>query len=234
MEIFSISDLHLDLTGSKPMDVFGDKWTGYLEKIQKDWCEKVKNEDLVLIAGDISWAMKLEEFQKDCSWLNTLPGKKVMIRGNHDYWWNSISRIRNILPDNMYVIQNDCLRIENILLCGSRGWTLPERNSNQSVEDKKILNREIIRIEISLKAMAKMRKEEDKVIFLIHYPPFNSTRETNAILELFEKYGVDIVIYGHLHGNVSRARLSDNINNVKYYLTSCDMLDFNLIRVKID
>ncbi|MBP5193214.1 MAG: metallophosphoesterase [Clostridia bacterium] len=124
MKIYAISDLHLSTTAEKPMDVFGARWNNYIEKIREDWRAKVTDEDIVLIAGDISWAMKLEDAITDISTLCDLPGKKVMIRGNHDYWWNGISKIRAKLPEGFYCVQNDCVRFPGVVVCGSRGWAV--------------------------------------------------------------------------------------------------------------
>ena len=231
MKVFCISDLHLDLTGSKPMDIFGDSWDNYLEEITTDWQSKVSDDDIVLISGDISWAMKLEDFKKDIDFFNNLKGKKVLNRGNHDYWWNSITKVRDVLPNNMFALQNDYIRFDNILICATRGWELPERNQEADEEMQKMLNREYIRCELSLSAMQKNRKDGDVVIFMIHYPPFNSTRQQNMFLDLFEKYKVDIVVYGHLHGKGCRACKFVQKNGVKYYLTSCDQVDCELVDI---
>lgn len=231
VKVFCISDLHLDLTGSKPMNVFGPSWNNYLEEIERDWNEKVSDEDLVLISGDISWAMKLEEFKKDIEYLNKFKGKKILNRGNHDYWWNSITKVRSILPSNMFALQNDYIRFDNVLICATRGWELPERNEPLTDEMEKMLNREYIRCELSLSSMQKHRKDGDIVIFMIHYPPFNSSRQQNTFLDLFEKYKVDIVVYGHLHGDNLRATLYEERNGIKYYLTSCDQVHNKLTQL---
>lgn len=231
MNIYCISDLHLDLTGKKPMNVFGPVWNNYLEEIEADWNNKVKDDDIVLISGDISWAMTLEEFKSDLVYLNTLKGQKVLNRGNHDYWWNSITQIRNILPKGFYAVQNDCLRFGNILICGTRGWDLPERDEKPDETTKKMLDREKQRMVIALNCMQKMRTEQDKVIYMIHYPPFNSIREQNEFLTLLEEYKVDIVVYGHLHGKHIRATLQEERNGIKFYLTACDQVNNKLVTI---
>ena len=128
MKVFAISDLHLSVNNPKPMDIFGPAWENYIEKIFVDWREKVGEEDLVLLAGDFSWAMKLEDSIADFQMLEDLPGKKIIIRGNHDYWWNSISAVRKILPKNFYAIQNDALKFGKFIICGTRLWNLPYDN----------------------------------------------------------------------------------------------------------
>ena len=192
MKVFAISDLHLSINNPKPMDIFGPVWDGYLDKIFSDWKEKVSEEDLILIAGDFSWAMKLEETKEDFNLLKDLPGKKVIIRGNHDYWWKSISAVRAILPPNFYAVQNDALKFDNIIVCGTRGWMVPEKNVIMTPENKKIYDREVIRLELTLQSAEKLRKEGDKVICMIHYPPTNFARDDSDFTSLIEKYKVDL------------------------------------------
>jgi predicted phosphohydrolase len=231
MKIFAISDLHLSFSSNKPMDVFGGNWENYLEKIEQDWNNKVTDDDIVLIAGDISWAMKLEEAQVDLNWIANLKGKKVLIRGNHDYWWKSISSIRNVLPEHMYILQNDSLLLNEVIFCGTRGWTVPENYALQQEDDKKIYERELLRLELSLKTAKEKQTNNQPIIALIHYPPFNSKLEESEFTTLFETYGVSKVIYGHLHGKDAKTVLHYTKNNVEYYLTSCDQIDNKLVQI---
>lgn len=222
MKVFAISDLHLSINNPKPMDIFGPVWDGYLDKIFSDWKEKVSEEDLVLLAGDFSWAMKLEETKEDFNLLKDLPGKKVIIRGNHDYWWKSISAVRAILPPNFYAVQNDALKFDNIIVCGTRGWMVPEKNVIMTPENKKIYDREVIRLELTLQSAEKLRKEGDKVICMIHYPPTNFARDDSEFTSLIEKYKVDYVVFGHIHGKKVTNQFVKN--NISYFLTSCDIV----------
>ena len=231
MKVFAISDLHLSFSSEKPMDVFGGAWENYLEKIEKDWNEKVTDEDIVLIAGDISWAMKLEEAQEDLNYIEKFKGKKILIRGNHDYWWKSPSSIRAILKENMYILQNDSLLLNNIIFCGTRGWSVPEQKNLQTNEDKKIYDREVSRLELSLKSAKQKQQNNEPIIALIHYPPFNSRLENSEFTSLFEEYKVDKVIYGHLHGKDVKAVLEHKKNGVTYYLTSCDQIGNKLVKI---
>lgn len=232
MKIFAISDLHLCLSGAKPMDIFGGAWENYLEEIKTDWNQKVSNEDIVLMAGDMSWALKLEEATKDLEYLNSLNGKKIIVRGNHDYWWKSISALRSELPKSIYPLQNDAIKYENFIFCGTRGWSLPEPNKPYTQEDEKLYKREVIRLELSLmSAKALKTNKDDKIICLIHYPPFNSKLEENEFTKLLQKYEVNKVVYGHLHGKNSRAVNYININGIDYFLTSCDKLNNKLIQI---
>lgn len=233
MKIFAISDLHLTFMVEKPMDIFGGNWENYTEKIQDNWEKTVSEDDLVLIAGDISWAMKIDETKKDFDYIGNLPGKKVIIRGNHDYWWKSISGIREILPENMFALQNDSLKFGNVIVAGTRGWEVCEGNIdfNFSEQDKKIFNREVIRLELALQDATKKREEDDKLICMIHYPPFNSRREDSGFTELFEKYKVDAVIYGHIHNNIGRYERYIEKNGIPYYLTSADMIAMKPVEI---
>ena len=232
MKIFAISDLHLCLSGAKPMDIFGATWENYLEEIKQDWNEKVSEEDIVLMSGDMSWALKLEEASKDLEYLSSLKGKKIIIRGNHDYWWKSISKLRKELPESIYPLQNDAIKINNYIIAGTRGWVVPEKNKKLSEEDEKLFKRELMRLDLSLSFANNLKtSENDKIICMIHFPPFNSSYEESEFTKIIEKYGVNKVVYGHLHGNTSRTNNLININGVEYFLTSCDKLKNKVLQI---
>ena len=230
MKVFAISDLHLSLCGDKPMDVFGAKWEDYLTKIEYDWNSKVADDDVVLISGDISWAMELSGAKVDLEFINNLKGKKVIIRGNHDYWWKSISQVRNALPSNVYALQNDAVKIGSVVFCGSRGWAV-EGSPDFVEHDRKIYLREVERFKLALNSAKKLLEEGDKLVCLIHYPPFNVRKEPSLFTTLFEEYKVDKVVYGHLHGKECVATKILNLNGVEYILASCDLVDNNLVEV---
>ncbi len=230
MKVFAISDLHLSLCGDKPMDVFGAKWDDYLNKIKADWDSKVGDDDVVLISGDISWAMDLDNALKDVDFIAGLKGKKILIRGNHDYWWNGINKLRAKLPAGIYALQNDAIKIDNVIFCGSRGWAV-EGSPDFVEHDRKIYLRESERFKLALKSAEALREEGDKLVCLIHYPPFNVRREASLFTTLFEEYKVDKVVYGHLHGKEVKAYLKTSINGVEYILASCDMVDNKLVEV---
>ncbi len=230
MKIWAISDLHLSTTGEKPMDVFGANWVGYVEKIVADWKTKVEDGDVVLICGDISWAMTLENALKDLSVVAPLKGKKILIRGNHDYWWHGIGKIRAALPENMYALQNDSMKIENVVFCGSRAWCVPG-SPDFDEADEKIFLREAERLRLSFHCAKKLREEGDKLVALVHYPPFNVRRENSLFTDMFEENKVDAVVYGHLHGKESRGDKLVKKNGIDYYLTSCDMVDNKLTEI---
>ena len=232
MKIYAISDLHISTNTDKPMDVFGGNWVGYLDKIRADWQEKVTDEDLVLIGGDISWAMDISDAQKDLDSLSNLKGKKILIKGNHDYWWSGIGKVRDILPTDFYALQNDCVKFDNVIICGSRCWSVPGA-PDFNEQDRKIYLRETERLKLSLKSVEKIRNEGDKLIALVHFPPFNVHRDDSLFTEIFETYKVDAVVYGHLHGKNVRADKLVVKNGVKYYLTSCDQVENKLIEVNL-
>ncbi len=232
MKIFAISDLHISTNTNKPMDIFGGNWLNYIEKIRADWKTKVTDEDIVLIGGDISWAMNLSDAEPDLISLADLPGKKVLIKGNHDYWWSSISRVRDILPDGFYALQNDSIKFDNVVICGSRCWSVPGSN-DFSEQDMKLYLRETERLKLSLNSAKKSLNEGDKLVALIHFPPFNVRRENSNFTDVFESFNVGAVIYGHLHGKDVRADKLVIKNGVKYYLTSCDQVDNKLTEIEL-
>lgn len=224
MKVFAISDPHLSFTADKPMSIFGAVWENHWDAIEEDWREKVGEDDVVLIAGDVSWGMTLDEAIKDLETIGALPGKKIYIRGNHDYWWSSISKIRAALPENSYALQNDAVKFGRFVFAGSRGWMIPEAGAAVSPENDKILKREAIRMEMSLKCAEKIRTDGDITIAIIHFPPFDSRFSSSVFTDLFNRYSVDKVVYGHLHGTKARTEMFLKRLGTEYYLTSCDKL----------
>ena len=231
MKIFAISDLHLASTCDKPMDVFGGHWENYTEKIQSNWKEKISDKDLVLIAGDISWAMKLDEVHEDLKWIHELPGTKIMIKGNHEYWWKSISSVREILPEGVFAIQNDAIKTHGYVICGTRGWTVPEKGKEMPEEDLKIYKREVERLKLTLMSAKTLQTDSEEIIAMIHFPPFNSEKEENEFTKLFEEYGVKTVVFGHIHGYTNCPKVCE-INGVTYYFTSCDHINNDPVLIK--
>ena len=230
MRVWAISDLHLSGLSNKPMDVFGPDWEGHFEKIQADWREKVEEDDVVLLGGDTSWGMKPDEGMYDVRALAPLPGKKVFIRGNHDYWWNGISKIRALRPDDsFFFLQNDCVKFENIIIAGSRGWTCPG-STDFTEHDMALYKREAERFRLAFHEVEKVRKEGDKLIVLIHFPPTGLKQEDTLFTELFKENHADIVVFGHLHGSVYFP-LKCEKDGISYILTSCDKTRFALTRI---
>lgn len=230
MKIYSISDLHLSINSNKPMDIFGPVWDNYFDDIKADWINKVSNDDIVLMCGDLSWAMKLDKAIEDINLLNELPGKKIIIKGNHDYWWQSLSALRRALPENFYCLQNDAIKIGNYIFCGTRLWNFPSGKLN-TAENVKIFEREKIRLDLTLSSAKRLQTNDEKIICLLHYPPVESTLLDNDITNLIEKYGVDTVVFGHIH-NKSYLPLKFQKNGINYFLTSCDIVKNELILIK--
>ncbi|MDD4839097.1 MAG: metallophosphoesterase [Clostridia bacterium] len=228
MKVFAISDLHLSTSVEKPMDIFGEEWQGYFEKIKTDWGQRVSDDDLVLLGGDISWGQTLDQAQADFDLLKNLSGKKIVLRGNHDYWWSSLSKIQSRFPDCTF-LQNNAIKAGNVVVAGSRGWTIA--NDNSSDDDKKIFARELVRLELSLKCGQEKMEEGDILIALLHYPPFDATFADTEVTKLLEAYGVKIATYGHLHGKNVRLEPKFEKNGISYLLTSCDLINNTLVEV---
>ncbi|MFW5976536.1 MAG: metallophosphoesterase [Bacillota bacterium] len=238
MSIYAIGDLHFSFTEIvtpgewntvkpyKPMDCFGENWVQHYEKIYNNWKNKIEVTDTVLIPGDLSWAMKLEDIEPDLDFLAKLPGKKILLKGNHDYWWEGISKVRSQLPEDTFALQYDSLKMNDIYIAGTRGWTLPSSSttSNFDDHDEKIYNREVMRLEMSLKSI----EEKAKTIVMFHYMPVNEKHEKNEFIQLLIDYEVDICIYGHLHGKESHEnRISGKKWGIKFHLVSADFLNFS-------
>lgn len=227
MALYAISDLHLALSGEKPMDVFGEHWFMHHEKIKHNWLSKIKAEDTVLIAGDISWSMKMVEGLKELEYIHELPGTKIMIKGNHDYWWTSVTKLNNLYSD-MKFIQNNFFNYEEYAICGTRGWICPG-GDNFKEHDKKIYNRELIRLRLSLESAKKAGFK--KFIVMIHYPPVNEKFEATEITSILKEYEVEKVIYGHLHGPSLKSVFEGIQEGIEYIVTSADYLDFDPVKI---
>ena len=229
MNIYAISDLHLSAAVDKPMDVFGGNWFDYWNVIKNNWKAVVSDDDVVLIAGDISWAMTLDDAIPDLADIDALPGRKVIIKGNHDYWWSSVSKIRAVLPPSITVLQNDAIKIGKYVIFGSRGWACPDKAF--TAEDEKIYLREATRLALSYEAAMRLKGDGDELIAMMHFPPFNVRREDTEYTRLFEEKGVRTVVYGHLHGNACRADKKYVKNGITYLLTSCDQINNMPVKV---
>lgn len=224
--IYAVSDLHLPGGQEKPMDIFGDHWADHWGQISADWQVKVNPEDWVLIAGDISWAMTVEEALPDLARIDAMPGRKIIIRGNHDYWWDSITKVRSALPPSITAVQNDHAVAEGIAVCGTRGWSVPG-GREFTEHDRKIYERECIRLGLSLQSAPR----DMPIIVMIHYPPYNDPREDTGFTELVRRYPVADVVFGHLHGISLKHVREGEYGDVRYHLTSCDYLGFSLKKI---
>lgn len=221
MKVFAIGDLHLSGAVDKPMDIFGSAWEHHARRIAHAWRAVVSPEDLVLIPGDFSWAMQLQQARVDLEYLEALPGVKVMIRGNHDYWWNSVSKVRAALPPSVRVIQNDCFSMGELHIAGTRGWVCPG-SAGFAPEDQKIYDREVGRLALSLQRLPVGGRR----IAMLHYPPLNEARAPSGFTALLEQYGVEIVLYGHLHGKSCRGGFEGTREGITYHLVSADHIGF--------
>lgn len=211
----------------KPMDVFGAGWEGHFDKIKNDWQNKVAEDDMVLLCGDTSWGTKLEEGVFDLNSLKGLKGRKVFVKGNHDYWWNGISKLRDAAPDDtFYFLQNDCVKFGNIIICGSRGWSCPG-SADYTEHDEKLYLREAERFKLCFKEVEKVREEGDVLIVMTHYPPMGLKLQDTLFTKLFEENGADKVVFGHIHGQ-SFFPFRTVKGGIEYVLTSCDKVGFAL------
>lgn len=221
MAVYAIGDTHLSLGSDKPMDVFGGGWTGYVEKL-KEGFSVIGPEDTVVLCGDLSWGMSLEEARQDFAFLNDLPGKKLLLKGNHDYWWNTASKMNKFFQENEFhtlsILHNNCGFYGDIALCGTRGWFYEEERGEHSA---KVFNRELIRLEASLKAAG----EKEKICFL-HYPPVYQGYCCKEIIELLQKYEVKRCYYGHLHGGSHRFAVCGERDGIHFKLIAADYLHF--------
>lgn len=224
MAIFAIGDLHLSHQQDKPMDVFGEGWENHTDKIRDNWNRVVGEDDLVIVAGDISWAMQLPEAMPDLEWLAALKGSKLLLRGNHDYWWSSISRLRAMLPGSLYALQNDHFSWDGRAICGTRGWLCPGEEGFDNEHDRKIYLREVQRLQLSLESANRELSPERIAAF--HFPPFNRKGQPNAFTELLEEYRVDICVFGHIHDSGRDNIFQGERNGVFYRFVAADGIDF--------
>ena len=232
MSIYAISDLHLSFSTNKPMDIFGDNWENHSSKIKENWLKTVNEQDTVLLPGDFSWGMTFEEAKPDFEYLNNLPGSKILLKGNHDYWWGTANKINEFLNTNNFnnieILYNNSYLIEDKIICGTRGWTIV----NNSEDDEKILNREVLRLEMSLKDGIQKYGTDKEIIVCMHYPPTNDNlKENSEFIKIMKRYNVKKCIYGHLHGESHKEAVQGNIDGILVQLVSCDYTDFQLLKL---
>lgn len=234
MSIYVIGDLHLSFSTDKPMDIFGDNWEDHTEKIKENWLKKVTENDTVILPGDFSWATYLEETYKDFEFLNSLPGKKILSKGNHDYWWTTVTSMKRFLKENGFnnidFLYNNAFLVENKIITGTRGWI----NSWKSQENFKILKRENERLKISINKGISEFGTDKEIITFIHYPPFYKESiipdEINFSKTL-KDFGIEKCYYAHLHGESHKDAIEGNVNGIDYKLISSDYLKFDLLKI---
>ena len=236
MSIYIIGDLHLSFGEDKPMSIFGPNWEKHSEKIKQDWLSKVKPEDTIFLAGDFSWATYLEDTYEDFSYLNSMPGKKILLKGNHDYWWTTLTSMKRYLQENKIenvdFLFNNSYEIENKIFVGTRGWTLLD-----SENSKKMINREAARLELSIKSAIEQYGEDKEIIAIMHYPPISNNAMKNEytynskFLDIMKKYNIKKCYYGHLHGSSHKDAIEGEIEGINFKIISADYLDFKLCKI---
>lgn len=235
MSIYTIGDLHLSFHEDKPMSIFGENWKGHEEKIKKDWIEKVKENDLVVLPGDFSWSTYLKDTYEDFFYLNSLPGKKLLLKGNHDYWWTTLTSMRNFLEENdlknIDFVYNSAYEFEDYIIAGTRGW-----GQNEEGENKKLLKREVARLELSLEEASKLNENKAKeIIVFLHYPPITNSNivnnEMNDFIKIMKKYNIKRCYYGHLHSVAIKEAIEGEYYGINFKLVSADGLDFKLLKI---
>lgn len=226
MALFTISDVHLSLSTDKSMDVFSG-WTDYVSRIENNWKAVVSDDDSVVLPGDISWEMKIQNATEDFGFINSLPGRKYIIKGNHDLWWTSMTKMNAFLKDNGFdtitILNNAAVRIGDVAVCGTRGWMIEESGT-----DSKLINREAIRLRMSLEEGRKLGGEP--IVFL-HYPPVTFQNECTELVSVLHKYDVKRVYYGHLHGDSAFRAFEGNRDGIEYRVVSCDRVGFTPVLV---
>lgn len=222
MALYAIGDLHLCLGAPKPMDIFGGAWIGYMEKL-KEGLSVIGPEDTTVLLGDLSWALDLDGARFDFAWINEIPGRKIILKGNHDYWWSTATKFYKFCEENgfsnQWILNNNCYAYGEYAICGTRGWFFEEEKSGQ--HDEKVFRRELIRLETSLK----MAGERPKIVFL-HYPPRYKGYECREILDLLRQYDVRRCFYGHLHGASHSLAMEGMWDGIDFKLVASDKLDF--------
>lgn len=227
MALYAIGDLHLCLGAQKPMDIFGGAWVGYMDKL-KEGLSVIGPEDTTVLLGDLSWALDLQEANADFSWINEIPGKKIILKGNHDYWWSTAAKFQKFCDENgfkdMYLLNNNHYSYQSWAICGTRGWFFEEERS--SGHDEKVFRRELMRLEASLMSAG----EKTKLVFL-HYPPKYKGYECSEIIALLKKYNVRQCFYGHLHGASHGLAMEGIWDGIDYRLVAADKLNFKPLLV---
>lgn len=227
MALYAIGDLHLSLGADKPMDIFGGGWVGYMDKLQEG-LSVIEPEDTTVLLGDLSWALSLDASEPDFRWIDAIPGRKIILKGNHDYWWSTAAKFHKFCLDkglsNQFILNNNHYEYEGYAICGTRGWFFEEERSGQ--HDEKVFKRELLRLEASLKSAG----QKPKLVFL-HYPPRYKGYQCDEILDLLQRYEVRRCFYGHLHGPSHKLAMEGLWDGVEFRLVSADFLDFKPFKV---
>lgn len=231
MALYVISDLHLSTDGQKPMSIFGKDWENHDIKIKENWNSEVEENDTVIIGGDISWGMKGDDAKDDLLFIqNELKGKKILLKGNHDYWWSSVTKLNDTY--DMQFLQNTSVKVENRIIVGTRGWLTPSDKNFKKDKDTNIYKRELLRLELSINDGLKNKTATDEMIGVLHFPPTSENENTSGFTQLFEKYNIKKVYYGHLHTKegFTRSILGEH-GGIEYFLTSADYIKFSPLKI---
>lgn len=229
MNVYAIGDLHLSSQG-KSMDIFGPQWKEHQKRLFDNWNRTIRTDDIVLIAGDLSWALKLREAIADLEAIGKLPGTKVLIRGNHDYWWSSRQKVNSVLPFGMITINASAWHVNSLSIAGTRGWSIPG-TSRFDERDDRIYQREVNRLKIALEQIP--RSDGRRIVAMLHYPPLTRTIPRSGFTELLESFRVSVCVYAHLHGEDQKIAFQGVQNGVHYAFVACDYLDFQPLKLEL-
>jgi predicted phosphohydrolase len=224
-KLFALADLHLSLSGEKPMDIFGELWRDHAGRMARQWDRTVEPEDTVLLPGDLSWARKLAEAAIDLEWIGARPGRKLLLKGNHDSWWSGIGSLRSVLPEGCEALHNDSHRVGDWVVVGARGWLSPD-DPTATEQDRAIFRRELERLRLSIRDADRRHGRELPRLAMVHYPPWVEGYEPTAVVDALRKAGVRECVYGHLHGEDHRLAIAGNREGIRFHFVASDAVDF--------
>ncbi|MCS7078469.1 MAG: metallophosphoesterase [Chloracidobacterium sp.] len=252
MRVFALGDPHLSFARPKPMHIFGEHWRDHAAKIEQAWARIGTPDDVLILAGDLSWAMRLEDARPDLDWIARLPGRKLIIRGNHDFWWQSLAKVRAAADASITPLQASCVIIGRIAFVGTRGWQCPGDEPSTDVlerqeaalrrekprreytaQDRKIYEREVGRLRLGLEAARRQRTAFDRLVVILHYPPMNARHEPSGFTQLLAEYEADWCVYGHLHGEAIATAFNGRLGRTRFQLVSADSLDFTPFQLEL-
>jgi predicted phosphohydrolase len=231
--LFAIADLHLSSSGTKPMDIFGELWREHPARMAEAWDRIVAPEDTVLLPGDLSWAKNIEEAAQDLAWIGLRPGRKILLRGNHDSWWTSLAKVRHALPIGCDALQNDAHLIDGRVIVGARGWTAPG-GPEPDPGDEKIFRRELERLRLSIEDADTRFGREHPRVAMLHFPPWIDGRPPTPVVEMIREGGAKVCVYGHLHGTDHRLAVTGEREEIRFHLVAADAIGFAPVEISLD
>ena len=234
MSLYVMADLHLSSDGKKSMEIFGARWSDYMNKIRRNWSAVITDEDTVIVPGDISWALRLEDAREDLLFLNSLPGKKLIGKGNHDFWWTTVKKMREMMVENgidtIDFLYNNAYRFEDCIVCGTRGWFVEENQQHTvgNADYMRIVSREVIRLKLSLDEAVKLRGDDTAlpILVFLHFPPVWNGFVCREIVDALHEYGIKTCYFGHIHGAYYMPRTTE-FEGIEFILTAADALNFS-------